>query len=51
MSTVEAENHRYLTEDIVDGQVTTVVIGRMQEWSVTSRWFGATPDRYLFYIP
>jgi len=43
MSTVEEESRRYLTVVMMDGEITTVAIGRMQGWSVASRWLGTTP--------
>ena len=50
MLAVEEESLHYLTVDIADGQVIIAVIGRMQVWSVASRWLG-TMRESSFYIP
>ena len=44
----EEESRRYLTMDIVAGQVRTVTTGRMQEWSWVSRCLGTIPKRLIF---
>ena len=50
MSIVEEESRRYLSVAIVDGEVITVAIGKMQGWSVESKWLEMIPKRFDYYF-
>lgn len=50
MSIVEEESRRYLSVAIVDGEVITVAIGKMQGWSVESKWLEMISKRFDYYF-